>query len=107
MVDEGRLKIHSRCKNLIYHMENAQWKTGSSFGKEFDHLPASIDGALLKSHADGVDAINYLLRNISLHHNPYPAHVTKISENQQQRISTVEDNESTTSFIKKLLGRKR
>lgn len=106
LVDEGRLKIHSRCKNLIYHCENAQWKQGAGMGKEFDHLSGSIDGSLLESHADAVDALNYLVRNLSLHHNPYPAHINNVTENQQQRI-THKEEDTSTSFIKKLLGRKR
>lgn len=53
------------------------------------------------------DALIYMVRNLSLHHNPYPDNITRVTENQQQRITTVEDNSSTTSFIKKLLGRKR
>jgi hypothetical protein len=105
MVDEGRIKIHSRCKNLIYHCENAQWKK-NAIGKEFDNLPASIDGSLLESHADAVDALNYMVRNIALHHNPYPANVVQVTENQYQRTSDTQEDTST-SFIKRLLGRKR
>lgn len=107
LIQEGRLKIHSRCKHLIYHTENAIWKQGNATGKEFAHLPDSIDGDIKGAHADTLDALIYLVRNLSLHHNPYPANITRVTENQQQRITTVEDTESTTSFIKKLLGRKR
>lgn len=106
LIQEGRLKIHSRCKHLIYHTENAIWKEGNATGKEFAHLPDSIDGEIRGGHADTLDALIYMVRNIALHNNPYPSHMTKATENQHQRVSTTEENTST-SFIKKLLGRKR
>lgn len=52
------------------------------------------------------DALIYMVRNLALHHNPYPANVVQISENQHQRSSDTQEDTST-SFIKKLLGRKR
>lgn len=105
LIQEGRLKIHSRCKHLIYHTENAQWKTKGE-GKEFEHLSDSIDGDIRGGHADALDALIYLVRNLSLHHNPYPENISQITEDQHQRGSTKQESSKTT-LMKKLLGMKR
>ena len=49
MFEEDRIRIHPRCKHLIYHLEHAQWKKN---GKEFEHLPDSIDGEIKGGHVD-------------------------------------------------------
>jgi hypothetical protein len=105
-IQEGRLKIHSRCKHLIYHIQNAAWKDNKNSAKEFDHLPDSIDGDIKGGHVDTLDSLCYMVRNISLHHNPYPSNIVQVSENQHQRTSDIQEDTST-SFIKRLLGRKR
>lgn len=73
-VTQGRLKIHKRCKHLIYHCKNAQWattKNGTLTGK-FKHLKDSPSGDLKGGHADALDALIYMVRNIHEQHNPYP-----------------------------------
>ena len=72
--EQGRIIIHPRCMNLIYHIKNAQWhytRAGTSTGK-FKHLEGNEDAGLLRSHADALDALIYMVRNIHTHRNPYP-----------------------------------
>lgn len=54
--------INPKCKNLIKHLRYGSW---DKTGKKFSHLS---DG----SHADCLDALIYMVRNISWGKNPYP-----------------------------------
>ena len=83
-VEQGRIIIHPRCKNLIYHTKNAQWgvtRAGTRTGK-FKHLKGNDSVGLLTSHADALDALIYMVRNIHTHRNPYPSNYgMNINEN--------------------------
>ena len=65
-VDAERLIIHPRCKNLIYHIKYAQWKLtrAGTFTGSFKHLKGNEAAGLLPSHADALDALIYLVRNV-------------------------------------------
>lgn len=73
-IEQERIIISPRCKNLIYHIKNAQWGTtraGTLTGK-FKHLKGNDAVGLLTSHADALDALIYMVRNIHTYRNPYP-----------------------------------
>jgi hypothetical protein len=73
-IESQKIIISPRCKNLLYHLKYAQWhytKAGTYTGK-FKHLAASQDGTLKKSHADALDALIYLVRNVQTGKNPFP-----------------------------------
>lgn len=60
-----RILINPRCKTLIAHLRNAIWaKNKNEFARN----------ASDKSHYDAVDALSYLVRNVDMSKNPYPAH---------------------------------
>ena len=70
---QGKIKMHERCKHLIYHTRRAQWDTvGGKIRNEFRHLSDAPDGSVRGGHADALDALIYLVRNINSGHNPYP-----------------------------------
>jgi len=72
--EQGKIIIHPRCKNLIYHIKHAQWhytRAGTYTGK-FKNLKGNDSAGLLASHADALDALIYMVRNIHTHRNPYP-----------------------------------
>ena len=69
MMASGQIEINPRCKNLIYHLENAEW---DKHHKKFEHLAASPNGLIPKSHADGADSLIYMVRNLVKSKNPYP-----------------------------------
>ena len=48
----GRVKIHPRCKHLIYHLEHAKWKDKKGIKAEFDRLADSMDGEIKGGHVD-------------------------------------------------------
>ena len=62
LIVEERLVINPRCKKLIFHLKNATWNKNKT---EYER---SLDGG----HYDLVDALAYLVRNISFSRNPYP-----------------------------------
>ncbi len=74
MIRRGDLEIHPRCINLIYHLETARWKTRKSDGKRvgYERVAGSSDKKFKGHHADLVDALIYLVRNVNMNKNPFP-----------------------------------
>lgn len=93
-VEQKKIIIHPRCKNLIYHIRNGQWhitKAGTHTGK-FRHLKGNESAGLLKSHADALDALIYMVRNIHTYRNPFPEYYGK---------SITEDTHISAKYRKK------
>ena len=68
-IQNDRIKIHPRCKHLLYHLEFGQWDKNRS---KFKNLPDSQDKTIRGGHVDAVDALIYMVRNIHEHRNPFP-----------------------------------
>lgn len=66
-VQEERLIIHPKCKNLIYHLKSAQWNKNRT---DFLRIKGDVANGLQASHADSVPAAYYLIRNIQVHKKP-------------------------------------
>lgn len=64
------IKIHPRCKTLIYHLSYAEWNNAHT---DFKRLKDSMVGNLRGGHADGLAAMLYLHRSVVKSHNPFPA----------------------------------
>ena len=66
LISNNQIFIHPRCKTLIYHLSSVRFKkTGSH--REFMRMPDTTerDGSrTLGGHADGADALIYMVRNI-------------------------------------------
>lgn len=65
MFNQGRVKIHSSCVNLIMQLKYGQWKTSASGNRDFKRT-AEL------SHNDAIDALLYMFRNVSQNRNPIP-----------------------------------
>lgn len=79
---QGRVKIHERCKHTIASCESALWnKSHKSFERTRQH-----------GHADAVDALVYMRRNVAQGHNPFP--IVHPTQNQHQR--PVQDDTAST-----------
>lgn len=63
------VKIHPRCKTLIYHLSYAEWNNAHT---DFKRLKDSSVGELRGGHADGLAALLYLHRSVVKSANPYP-----------------------------------
>jgi PBSX family phage terminase large subunit len=67
MIAEEKIIIHPRCKTLIFHLKNATWAPNK---KDFSRSKNN-------GHWDAVPALMYLVRNVVLSKNPFPAgHMT-------------------------------
>jgi len=69
LIKQNRLIISPKCKTLIFHLKNAKWDKQR---KQFTRLKDSPDGTLKGGHADLLDALIYLVRNVRIDRNPYP-----------------------------------
>jgi hypothetical protein len=61
-ISDEMLSISPKCKTLIFHLKSGTWNKQRT---SYDKTP---DGG----HADGIDALSYMLRNIQKTKNPYP-----------------------------------
>lgn len=69
MFANNQIKIHPRCKTLLYHIKNAKWnKARTDFAKLQDTPNKLIRGG----HCDLLAALIYLVRNINKNRNPFP-----------------------------------
>ena len=65
LLSNKKIIIHPKCKTLIHHLKNVRWMSGKN-KKTFARSPDS-------GHYDAVDAIKYMIREMNLDKNPYPA----------------------------------
>ncbi|MFZ4411499.1 MAG: terminase large subunit domain-containing protein [Bacteroidales bacterium] len=61
-ISDEMLSISPKCKTLIFHLKSGTWNKQRT---SYDKTP---DGG----HADAIDALSYMLRNIQKMKNPYP-----------------------------------
>lgn len=66
LISNGKIIINPKCETTLRHIKNAKWSVKQ--GKK--QLARSPD----MGHYDAIDAMKYLVRNISFNSNPYPAH---------------------------------
>jgi len=69
MINQNRLLINPRCKNLLYHIKNCRWDKKRH---DFTRIKDTPNGELKGGHADLLDALIYLTRNVIYSKNPYP-----------------------------------
>jgi hypothetical protein len=72
-VKQNKIFIHPRCENLLYHLKSAKWKLKRDGTRDgFERLKDVKEKNLRGGHADLLDALIYLVRNVSTLKNPYP-----------------------------------
>lgn len=101
MIKNNQILINPKCKHLIYHLKNAMWNKNHT---DFERIPDLIDqtnpeNSIRGGHADALDALIYLVRNLVRSKNPYPdgwgqdrgqdVFQSKIPQQQQGFVSTV------------------
>lgn len=101
MMANEQIIISPRCKTLNYHLKSACWKPDR---KDFRRLPDVQDGSIRGGHADALDSLIYLVRNVITSKNPYPAGYDVIrGEGIHQSRFPKRDN-STVSVIKRIFN---
>ena len=105
---QGRIRIHERCKHLIYHLEYGQWNSKRS---DFKRLNDSPDKTIMGGHVDAIPALYYLIRNIHAYRNPFPVgYGTNIGPNTYQSAKLKARRTSQTAeTMRKIMniGKKR
>jgi hypothetical protein len=88
-----KVLINPKCKTLIMHLESAIWdKSRTKYARSAD-----------KGHFDAVDAASYLLRNINMNKNPFPANYN-FSPGDVLFQREYDTDKATTNFEKSLVG---
>lgn len=92
MLASEKIIINPKCTTLVAHLENAIWnKARSSYERSGDN-----------GHFDAIDALKYLVRNIQLNKNPYPA---SFGLSSRENTYTVRENQSAgTNTWKKAMN---
>lgn len=75
-IQQDRIIIHPSCEHLLYHMKMAEWNNAQT---QFKRLKDSPSKKIRGGHADCLDALLYLHRNIVKSHNPFPSGYGKLS----------------------------
>jgi hypothetical protein len=73
---QKRLIIHPRCQTLLYHARAAEWNNAET---EFKRLKDSPTGKIRGGHADALDALIYMHRNVVKTANPFPSNYGALS----------------------------
>jgi len=92
MIANEEILIHPRCKTLKYHLKNAKWDKSR---KKFLRMKDSPDGDLRGGHADLLDALIYLVRNLIKEHNPYPYNYDELQGDNVHRNGTLEKDRNS------------
>ena len=105
-IDAERIIISPKCKNLIYHLEYGQWhytRQGTFSGK-FKHIKGNNEAGLLKSHADGIDALIYLVRNIQTSRSMNSNLTLNNSNYYFNEKNKTKNSSKSKEFMKKILN---
>lgn len=103
-ISRRQIKIHPRCKHLIYHMKFAEWNNSQT---DFKRLKDSPSGKIRGGHADCLAALIYLHRSIIKSYNPYPAGYGGLSgSNVFNPLRNQQVSSDIANFVKSLVSRK-
>jgi len=103
MLSKKNIIINPKCKNLLYHIRNAKWNKNRN---SFMRMPDSPDKTLRGGHADLLDALIYLVRNLVTGHNPYPYDYDELKGDNVYRNTPLESNRHT-DIMNKLFNNKK
>jgi len=100
MVNQKKIIISPKCKHLIYHLRGASWDKNR---KKFNELPDIIEQGIRGGHADALDALIYLVRNLARHHNPYPTNWDHAPNRFFNKLKQKNDNDFM-EVLKKMMN---
>jgi PBSX family phage terminase large subunit len=105
-MNNGKIKIHEKCKHLMYHLEFGQWDNQR---KDFKRLADSPDKTIRGGHVDAIPALYYLVRNVQTSKNPFPfGYGLEINQNTFVSPKMKHENASqAVDFMRKVLNLKK
>ena len=102
MIRNKQIVIAPKCKHLIYHLRAGSWDKNR---KNFNQLPDLVEQGIRGGHADALDALIYLVRNLVKSHNPYPTNWAQgDSSDRFFNESKAGNTDSLVAKIKKLVN---
>lgn len=105
LVKQNRVSINPRCKNLLYHLRAARWNKSFT---DFERLKDDKTLNLLGGHADLLDALIYLVRNILKSKNPYPDDFFSLrGSNIFESFGNKRRSSSVQTFMDSIMGKKK
>lgn len=105
MLRNNQIIINPKCKHLIYHLQNAVWKDSQNKNREFDRISDTPDFSIRGGHADALDALIYLVRNLVRTKNPYPdGYGTLSGANIFQSRVKINTDDNLTRAIKSIVN---
>lgn len=104
LIKQNRIVINPRCKNLLFHLRAARWNKNFS---NFERLKDNKNENLLGGHADLLDALIYLVRNIQKNKNPYPDNYFSLrGSNVFDSFGFSNKNSSVQTFMNTIMGKR-
>lgn len=100
MISAGRVIIDpDNCPTLDYHLSNAVWDKNR---KTFKRIADTADHKVKGGHADALDALVYMVRNIVFSKNPYPSswNMLKGDDVFYSNVNSHEDNKPEVQAVK-------
>jgi hypothetical protein len=102
MLSQEQVIINPKCKHLLYHIKYATWDKNR---KSFERMGDSPDKTTKGGHADALDALIYLVRNLVKSKNPYPKDWNQLSGGNVQQSQILKlKNGDFVKTIKQILN---
>jgi hypothetical protein len=100
-IRQNRIIINPRCKTLIYHMRSAKW---DKHHKGFERVRDDRQMGLKGGHVDLVDALIYLVRNVSTVKNPYPDGYFSLRGDNVYQSPHQDNSNPANSWVKTIMN---
>lgn len=100
-IKQNRIIIHPRCKTLIYHLRAAKWDKKR---KDFERLKDIRETGVRGGHADLLDALIYLVRNVMVSKNPFPDGYFDLSGSDVFDTGKSSINQKALDFMRKIMN---
>jgi len=108
-IAQGKIKIHRRCRTLVYHLKAAEWNKNRTDFKKLKDINIKNVGTVRGGHADALAAMIYMHRNVSRSYNPYPGdwNALKGSNVFKSLGNMAESTSDAQNFFEKLFSKNK
>jgi hypothetical protein len=109
MIKSKKIKIHPRCKHLIHHLKNATWDKNRKEFRRMNDIIGREGGestSIRGGHADALDALIYLVRNVVKSKNPFPEDWDRLKGPMVQNSRFEKNNNSEIANLFQKIFRK-
>lgn len=100
-IKQNRIIISPKCKTLRYHLKAAKWDKKR---KGFERLKDIKETGVRGGHADLLDALIYLVRNVMVSKDPFPDGYFDLSGSNVFATGKSNANSKALDFMRKILN---